>query len=29
MQTERIDLRYQQDSSDKVYHLQLETVEGT
>ena len=29
MQTERIDLQYQQGSSDKVYHLQLETVEGT
>ena len=29
MQTERIDLHYQQGSSDKVYHLQLETVEGS
>ena len=29
MQPERIDLHYQQGSSDKVYHLQLETVEGT
>ena len=29
MQTERIDLHYQQGSSDKVYHLQLETTEGT
>ena len=29
MQTERIDLYYQQGSSDKVYHLQLENVEGT
>ena len=28
MQTETIDLYYQQGSSDKVYHLQLETVEG-
>ncbi|MGB9067515.1 MAG: WGR domain-containing protein [Candidatus Acidiferrales bacterium] len=27
MQTERIDLYYQQGSSDKVYHLQLENVE--
>ena len=27
MQTERIDLHYQQGSSDKVYHLQLENVE--
>jgi bifunctional non-homologous end joining protein LigD len=28
MQTERIDLYYQQGNSDKVYHLQLNTVEG-
>ena len=27
MQTERIELYYQQGSSDKVYHLQLENVE--
>jgi predicted DNA-binding WGR domain protein len=29
MQTERIDLHYRQGSSDKVYHLQLESTEGT
>ena len=28
MQTEKVSLYYQQGSSDKVYHLQLETAEG-